>query len=437
MRKLLLLLTLFTFCRLQAQVLNVKQMIQEQDQWCWAAASACVLDYYCTPVLQCVIANYTRTVATWHDFGTADCCTNPSGKCNYWNYNWGYNGSILDILKQFGNINNSGVSSSLSKTSVASDIMNNRLFIIRWQWSNGGGHFLVGHGLVDNTMYYMDPWFGEGLKIADYSWVVSGGNHTWTHTNRITTTPPNSKPLAPGAITGPANICKGQDSVTYSVPVLGNASSYLWSLPYGATGTSTTNNIKVFYGPAAMSGTITVRGNNTCGEGTASSLTVSVNNKPGTPVVTFQNNVLHSNAPSGNQWYNQSGIIDGAVGQDYTPTADGDYYVIVTLQGCSSDPSAPINVKITGIETTLQKNIKIYPNPVTDELTIEIDDQNNTLAFEILNLAGSVIHRGVVTGKTTIKTDGFPPGVFFIRLENGRMYEMKKLIKGTVRQIRP
>ena len=32
-----------------------------------------------------------------------------------------------------------------------------------------------------NNLYYMDPWYGEGAKVASYGWVVSGADHTWTH----------------------------------------------------------------------------------------------------------------------------------------------------------------------------------------------------------------------------------------------------------------
>lgn len=55
--------------------------------------------------------------------------------------------------------------------------------------NTGGGHFVVGHGKSENNIYYMDPWFGEGLHISTYSWLRNDGNHTWTHTNKITTNP--------------------------------------------------------------------------------------------------------------------------------------------------------------------------------------------------------------------------------------------------------
>jgi len=170
-------------------ILTFPEIIQEQNQWCWAGVSAAIFDYFDNSVEQCEIAEYTRTVATWHDFGSVDCCVNPNTGCNYWNYNWGTNGSIEDILESMQarvNIQNYGVGRSLTISEIESDLFMDNPFVIRWGWDAGGGHFLVGYGIDGNYLHYMDPWFGEGHKMGTYDWVSSGGGHTWTHTNRLT-----------------------------------------------------------------------------------------------------------------------------------------------------------------------------------------------------------------------------------------------------------
>lgn len=176
----------------EAQVLNVDDSEQQQSEWCWAGCTKTMLDYYGYPQEQCTIAEYARTSSTWHNFGSTNCCTSPSQGCNYWNYNWGYAGSIQDILVHFGNIQNTGVGAALTIPEITTELQNNRLFVIRWGWSSGGGHFIVGHGISGNNIYFMNPWFGEGMHIATYSNVVNGvdgtssATHTWTHTNKIT-----------------------------------------------------------------------------------------------------------------------------------------------------------------------------------------------------------------------------------------------------------
>lgn len=177
-------------------ILDFPEVIQEQNQWCWAGVSVSIFDYFDNSVEQCEVAEYTRTVATWHDFGPTDCCANPGGDCNYWNYNYGYDGSIEDILENMQErvqITNYGVSRALTVAEVEGDLGNDLPFVIRWAWDGGGGHFIVGFGVDDNLsdssnpyLHYMDPWFGEGNHIALYFWVSSGGGHTWTHTNRLT-----------------------------------------------------------------------------------------------------------------------------------------------------------------------------------------------------------------------------------------------------------
>ncbi len=172
-----------------AQILTVNEVLQEHTEWCWAGVSKCILDYYGNVTGQCEIAEYTRTVATWHDYGNTDCCTDPFQGCNYWNYLYGTDGSISDILVYFGNINNYGSSAAISENDIDIELSNGRPFVIRWGWYSGGGHFIVGHGKDDQTIYYMNPWYGEGLKFADYSWIVDDGIHEWTHTNILTTSP--------------------------------------------------------------------------------------------------------------------------------------------------------------------------------------------------------------------------------------------------------
>lgn len=166
-------------------VLTVNEVIQERDQWCWAASSKCILDYYGFPKSQCAIAEYARSVITWRSFGTMDCCIDPDMGCNYWNYLFGAKGSIEDILKHFGTIQNNPVHEALSLTDIKAQIDEHKCFVVRWGWASGGGHFVVGHGLKGKDVYYMDPWFGEGLHIGTYDWLVNDGNHTWTHSDTL------------------------------------------------------------------------------------------------------------------------------------------------------------------------------------------------------------------------------------------------------------
>jgi surface protein len=75
------------------------------------------------------------------------------------------------------------------------------------------------------------------------------------------------------------------------------------------------------------------------------------------------------------QWIscNPYQIISGATNQNYTATADGDYAVIVTENGCS-DTSACVTVMGIGLDNNeTDEGISIYPNPTKDKLYVNIE----------------------------------------------------------------
>lgn len=93
----------------------------------------------------------------------------------------------------------------------------------------------------------------------------------------------NPYPDAAGTITGPGTVCQGQ-SYNYSVPAIPNATSYLWTLSAAGaniTAGANTNAITVSYSNAATSGTISVRGNNLCGDGATTTRNITVRPIPG------------------------------------------------------------------------------------------------------------------------------------------------------------
>ncbi len=93
---------------------------------------------------------------------------------------------------------------------------------------------------------------------------------------------------------------------------------------------------------------------------------------------------------------------------------------------------------IVSVNCTVEKTerIKVYPNPISNELTIEIEGNNEPIKFEITNALGMVINRGVLINKITIKTTDFAPGIYLLKFEtlptsktNGKTFEIKKIIK--------
>ena len=238
----------------------------------------------------------------------------------------------------------------------------------------------------------------------------------------------NSLPAAAGTITGTAIVCQGT-SQTYSVSNVSGV-NYYWSLPNGASGTSTTNSIVVDFGTSATSGYISIYAINSCGESLPDSLWIDITTPPPTPFIFQNGNILMSDALIGNQWYNQNGIIVGETNQFYIVQNSGDYYVIVSLNGCVSDTSNIINVTFTSIGS-IESNeiIRIYPNPMSNELFLEIEGNTEKVNFDIFNAIGQIVFKGSLVEKTIVPTNTFAPGVYLIKLENGNTFEFKKIIK--------
>ena len=347
------------------------------------------------------------------------------------------------------------------------------------------------------------------LIDANQNIIINGVVNTATESQNMLTLQYCNPAAAAGTITGETTVCQGQNSVTYTVPAIDFATSYIWSLPTGATGTSTSNSISVDFSISAVSGNITVKGHNDCIDGAASSIAITVNETPSaptvgtitqptcsvatgsvvlsglpsgdwtinpgaitgsttsktisglaagtynftvtnasgcisdasadvvidaqpvtpTPAITQNGMILHSDAPTGNQWYNQAGIINGATGQEYTVTANGDYYVIVTLV-CSSNASNIISIVNTGVDLgENNKSIKVYPNPVSKELIIELEGNKEIVNFEILNSVGQSVYKGNLYDKTNVKTEDFKPGLYFIKLDYGNSFKLIKIVK--------
>jgi len=110
--------------------------------------------------------------------------------------------------------------------------------------------------------------------------------------------------------------------------------------------------------------------------------------------------------------------------------SSGDYYAIVTLMGCSSDTSNSINVISTGIKTVENTiEIKIFPNPVSSELIIDLKGNREMLNLEILNSSGQLMLKDQMTSRKLIQTDDFSKGIYFIKLEGKDIFQVKKIVK--------
>ena len=142
---------------------------------------------------------------------------------------------------------------------------------------SSGGLIATGQGTAQAQVY----WSTAGSQWVAVSYTNASGCTSPTPTQLNVTV--SSMPSPAGTITGTATVCAGAQGVAYSVAAITNAASYDWFLPAGATLATGagTNNITVNYGVNAVSGGISVRGNNACGNGIISpAFQVTINPVP-------------------------------------------------------------------------------------------------------------------------------------------------------------
>ncbi len=164
-----------------AKVLSFSMQTQSQTQWCWAAVSASVAQYFSASTTwanQCDVANTT--------LGRTDCCgTGAGGPCNI-PY---YLDTALTTVGHYSNV----ISGATNYDGAVAQIDQDRPLGVRIGWSGGGGHFVVVCGydhdpaIPTEEVEVADPYYGS--STLDYNAFKTAYKSTGTWTHSYYTTP--------------------------------------------------------------------------------------------------------------------------------------------------------------------------------------------------------------------------------------------------------
>jgi hypothetical protein len=169
----------------------------------------------------------------------------------------------------------------------------------------------------------------------------------------------------------------------------------------------------------AGSVTYTVTATNAGGCESTSSVTVESMEVPtGTGVVIMMTGVAYDGeidfTPSGGTggpytflWSN------GATTEDITALGVGSYTVIVSDGVCDSEVTFFVDSQ-AGIALNELDNLKVYPNPVIDFVTVEFEGTYNWTLFDN---AGKIVATGLANGKEQISMENLATGNYMMKVE--------------------
>ena len=331
-------------------------------------------------------------------------------------------------------------------------------YAVWYLWTLPVGATIVSGDSTPNIMVR----FGSGAQSGNVT--VRGKNKggTGSVSAPLNVTVKNIPGIA-GTISGASQVQQGQSGVIYSVSPITGATGYIWTLPSGASITSGSNTaaITVQFGSSASSGVITVKGSNSCGNGTTSpAFAVTVNT--GIPAMV---NIQNTTIPSGSiACYNATQTITLA-GNGTTFTVPVNAHVeliagqkirflpgVSVAQGswltgnirpggpwCNSAKNAVAD--IAGTEhsedtppvTAEVWQVRAWPNPVSGDLTVDwvIPCNQELTLVEITNMLGKRVFSTQVSGVHTITVpmSALPAGIYFLKVTWQNNSTIRKIIR--------
>ncbi len=123
-------------------------------------------------------------------------------------------------------------------------------------------------------------------------------------------------------------------------------------------------------------------------------------------------------------------IIDGATNQEYIPTSNGEYAVIISQDGCI-DTSACFSILDVGfLENSFEKEIIIYPNPTSGILSIDFGQNYKELNITLSTLDGKIIKEEVYSDCQTINMEiDEASGIYLLKIESNNKNAIIRIVK--------
>ena len=260
----------------------------------------------------------------------------------------------------------------------------------------------------------------NATTTANYSVTVNGSNGcTGSDSRNVSVTP--ASPIT--SIDPTTNAC---DSTVLDA---GQYSHYHWSQG------STNETLSV-----TQNGTYSVTATDSRGCSASASTVVVIQSSP---VVTFTKTIsgltvaFNSNVnglPANLTWdFGDGTPNDTSANPTHTYASPGDYAVILSVSNnCGSinyGDVIDLDTTHTGIATVNDIHIKVYPNPVQNQLTVSLGDDNAQL--ELMNQLGEKVYAAKLTGGQPANIDmaSLGSGIYVLKIISGNNIYTHKIVK--------
>lgn len=359
---------------------------------------------------------------SWNEVSSA----NSVLSLNTWHHIAGrFNGSYLTIY-----VDGIPIDSASHTGSVSSSNAN----LVIGAQSNGGRHFTGSidevriwdvartKSQIQQNMHVLQCADETGLRAYyRFEQGIAGGNNSGILTAN------DSRGLSPGTLQG--------------FNLSGNSSNWVASsinfIPQFQTYTQTDTicqGEQIIFGSQTVSGpgiyTDTIPSNLSCDSVITLDLkTKSIDNS----ILIYQDTIWAVDTSLTYAWIdcnNMFRVIPGATERYYVPFISTSYAVIVSNGECT-DTSDCVNFSV-GLDELESTFIDVYPNPFSDNITLDYGDLGEIESFRIMNLAGQVIFEkhNVFQRKVELNTSEFPIGIYQLILKNqDSKTTFRKLVK--------
>lgn len=143
--------------------------------------------------------------------------------------------------------------------------------------------------------------------------------------------------------------------------------------------------------------------------------------------------ITANNTSATYQWLdcdNNNAVIAGETGSSFTATANGNYAVELTENGCVDTSACVAVTSVSTVEHNFADNLQVYPNPTSGNFSIDLGAVYESVVVTITDVSGRLIDSRTITQTQLLHLNiDEPAGVYIVAIQAGDRKAMIRLLK--------